>query len=150
MSIKSVVVSSGHGSKVRGASGYLDEVDEARKVVAKLAELFPTVGVSIKTFNDDISTTQNENLKRIVSYHNSQQRDLDVSVHFNCYTTTSKPMGTECLYVTQQTLSSKVASQISGKGGLINRGAKYRSDLYFLNNTNKPAILIEVCFVDSS
>jgi hypothetical protein len=33
---------------------------------------------------------------------------------------------------------------------LLNRGPKKRSDLYFLNNTNEPAILIEVCFVDSS
>jgi hypothetical protein len=34
--------------------------------------------------------------------------------------------------------------------GLPNRGPKKRTDLYFLNNTEEPAILIEVCFVDSS
>jgi hypothetical protein len=33
---------------------------------------------------------------------------------------------------------------------LSNRGAKKRSDLYFLNGTDEPSILIEVCFVDSS
>jgi hypothetical protein len=32
---------------------------------------------------------------------------------------------------------------------LIDRGAKKRTDLYFLNSTEMPAILIEVCFVDS-
>jgi len=35
------------------------------------------------------------------------------------------------------------------ENGLINRGAKRRTDLYFLNQTACPAILIEVCFVDS-
>ena len=42
----------------------------------------------------------------------------------------------------RQSLSSKV--------DLPDRGGKYRDDLYFLNNTDEPAILIEVCFVDSS
>ena len=32
----SIVISSGHGLKVRGASGIIDEVDEARKVVDAL------------------------------------------------------------------------------------------------------------------
>jgi hypothetical protein len=33
---------------------------------------------------------------------------------------------------------------------LINRGAHKRSDLFFLNGTEEPAILIEVCFVDAA
>jgi N-acetylmuramoyl-L-alanine amidase len=33
---------------------------------------------------------------------------------------------------------------------LIDRGDKQRKDLFFLNNTDQPAILIEVCFVDSA
>ena len=74
----------------------------------------------------------------------------DVSVHFNAYQTTSKPMGTECLYVTQQELSAKVAAAIAKATGLPNRGAKKRTDLHFLNKCAAPAILIEVVFVDSS
>ena len=58
-------------------------------------------------------------------------------------------MGTECLYVTQETLSDHVATAIAGVG-FKNRGPKYRSDLWFLNQTTMPSILIEVCFVDSS
>ena len=34
-------------------------------------------------------------------------------------------------------------------GDLIDRGAKKRTDLFFLNNTAMPSILIEVCFVNS-
>ena len=59
-------------------------------------------------------------------------------------------MGTETLYVTQQTLASVISQQLAAAGSFVNRGAKKRTDLYFLNNTNKPAVLIEVCFVDSS
>lgn len=145
-----IIISSGHGKLVRGASGYLDEVDEARNVVEQLARNLRFVGVDVETFHDDTSTTQSENLETIVDFHNSQERDLDVSVHFNAYQTTSNPMGTEVLYVTQKELAIDVANAIAVSGHLINRGAKHRDDLYFLNNTEAPAILIEVCFVDSS
>ena len=144
-----IVISSGHGLKVRGASGYLDEVDEARRVVEQVAEDLRNVNVTVDTFHDDTSTTQDQNLKTIVNYHNSRTRDLDVSIHFNAFETTSDPMGTECLYLTQDELARNIAATISRAGTLINRGAKKRTDLYFLNNTEMPAILIEVCFVDS-
>jgi N-acetylmuramoyl-L-alanine amidase len=145
-----IVISSGHSKRVRGAAGVLDEVDEARLVVDRVAEIARGAGVGVKTFHDDTSGTQNENLNTIVRYHNAQQRDLDVSVHFNAFQKTDKPMGTECLYVSQQALSARVAAGIAKAGGLINRGAKKRTNLAFLNKTNKPSILIEVCFVDST
>jgi N-acetylmuramoyl-L-alanine amidase len=145
-----VVISSGHGKYVQGASGLINEVDESRRVVAQLANDLRNMNVDVVTFNDDVSKTQSENLNRIVSFHNSQTRDLDISVHFNAYQKTDNPMGTECLYVTQNALATEVADAISQAGGLKNRGAKYRSDLAFLNGTTEPAILIETCFVDSS
>jgi len=146
----SVVVSSGHGKFIRGASGYLDEVNENRRVVERVAEFLRSASVPVKVFHDDTSRTQSVNLNTIVNYHNAQSRALDVSVHFNAYQTTSKAMGAECLYKTQKDLSAKVSKAISDASGLLNRGAKYRDNLSFLNRTAKPAILIEVCFVDSS
>jgi hypothetical protein len=144
-----IAISAGHALKVRGASGILDEVDEARRVVARLGEELADRGVDVKTYWDDVSTTQNENLNRITDWHNSQgSHDLDVSVHFNAYEQVSRPMGTECLYVTQKKLAATVSAAIADCG-FIDRGAKYRDDLFVLNNTIAPAILIEVCFVDS-
>jgi len=149
-----IVISSGHGKYIRGASGdpvppQLDEVDEARKVVNKVAELLHNAGTGVEVYHDNWSTTQNENLNRIVNFHNTAgPHDLDVSVHFNAHDGVAN--GTECLYVTQGALASDVASAISDASGLVNRGAKYRSDLFFLNNTIAPAILIEVCFCDST
>jgi hypothetical protein len=143
-----VVISSGHGLYVRGASGILDEVDEARLVVEQLVDDLKYRGVDGAVFHDDVSRSQNENLNRIVDFHNSQVRDLDISVHFNAYEQVSKPMGCEVLYLTQQALAAEVSKAIASVG-FINRGAKKRTDLFFLNNTAAPAILLEVCFVDS-
>jgi len=143
-----IVISSGHGKYVRGASGYIDEVDEARRVVNQLGTLIPEA----VTFHDDTSTKQDQNLKTIVNFHNSQDRELDVSVHFNAYTKTQSAMGTEVLYVTQEDLALRVAKTISSVSGIVlhGTGVVYRPDLYFLNKTHEPAILIETCFVDSA
>src|SRR5262245_51948803 len=107
-----IVICSGHGKYVRGASGYLDEVDEARRVVDEVAQILGDLGVGVKVFHDNTSTTQEQNLNAIVNYHNAQERDLDVSVHFNCNVTTDKPVGTECLYKTQEELAAKVAKAV--------------------------------------
>ena len=148
MAVNRVVVSSGHGKFVRGASGILDEVEEARMVVEQLANELRMRGIDVVTYHDDVSTTQNENLNRIVDFHNSQARDLDISVHFNAYEQVSKPMGTEVLYVSQQKLAAALSEAIADVG-FIDRGAKKRTDLFFLNQTAGPSVLLEVCFVDS-
>jgi peptidoglycan hydrolase-like protein with peptidoglycan-binding domain len=144
-----ICISSGHGKYIRGASGFIDEVDEARRVVEETARLLRDAGIETKTYHDDWSHSQNENLNRIVNWHNGQSRTLDVSIHFNAYQTTSAPMGTECLYVTQKDLAKKVADAIAKATFLPNRGPKYRSDLFFLNSTAKPSVLVETVFVDS-
>jgi N-acetylmuramoyl-L-alanine amidase len=148
-----IVISSGHGKYVRGAAGPppwgLDEVNEARRVVEETAAYLRSVGVQVITFHDDVSRNQGDNLNRIVHFHNSCARDLDVSIHFNAYQVTAKPMGTECLYITQQSLADTVSRKLADAGDFINRGPKKRTDLAFLNRTEEPAILVEICFVDS-
>jgi N-acetylmuramoyl-L-alanine amidase len=148
-----IVISSGHGKYIRGASGYpvppqLDEVDEARKVVEAVADYWRDSDVEVITFHDDTSHDQNTNLNTIVNFHNKQTRDLDVSVHFNAYDGSAH--GTEVLYVTQSSLATKVCNAICAAGPFTNRGGKYRSDLFFLNNTEEPAILLETCFCDNT
>ena len=148
-----IAISSGHGKHIRGASGspvppQLDEVDEARKVVETVAGNMRDNGATVVTFHDDKSTSQSANLNAIVNWHNAQARDLDISVHFNAYDHSAH--GTEVLYVTQEGLAAEVSSAIALAGPFTNRGAKYRSDLAFLNGTDEPAILIEVCFCDNT
>jgi N-acetylmuramoyl-L-alanine amidase len=144
-----ITMSSGHGNLIRGASGVLDEVDEARKVVDRVGDLLRSRGTKIHTFHDNTSTTQSQNLNTIVAWHNSLSCDIAVSCHFNAYEATTKPMGTEVLFITQEALAERMSAAIAEAGHFKDRGEKYRSDLAFLNGTEAPAILIETCFVDS-
>ncbi len=150
MAHNSIAISSGHGKYIRGASGYLDEVNEARRVVDETARLLEDAGIDVKVYHDDWSHSQNENLNRIVNWHNAQSRTLDVSIHFNAYQTTTTAMGTECLYLTQKDLAKNVSDAIAKATYLPNRGPKYRDNLFFLNSTAEPSVLVEVVFVDSS
>ena len=150
-----IVISSGHGKYISGAVGPspwgLHEHTEAVKVVDQTAIELRKLGVEVVTFEDTVSKSQNENLNRIVDFHNSQTRDIDISVHFNANETTTKPMGTEVLYVSSTGLqiATNVVNAICTASGLKNRGPKKRTDLFFLTNTEKPAALIETCFTDS-
>jgi hypothetical protein len=96
-----------------------------------------------------VSRTQSANLGAIVAHHNKQTRDLDVSVHFNAFQRTESPRGTEVLHRNNPVIAARVSRAMAQAAGLINRGAKERNDLSFLNRTSRPAILLEVCFVDS-
>ncbi|SKB60178.1 N-acetylmuramoyl-L-alanine amidase [Lysinibacillus sp. AC-3] len=147
---KRYVGSSGHSLKIRGAKCFIDEVDEARKVTNEVHRILTTqYNGAGSVFHDDTSTTQNQNLQTIVNYHNKQTRELDWSIHFNAANVTDAPRGVEVLYYDMKDLSAKVSAAISKASGLKDRGPKQRTELYFLKNTYKPAILIEVCFVDS-
>ena len=59
-------------------------------------------------------------------------------------------MGVECLFVSQSSLAGEISSAIAEAGDLIDRGAKKRTDLAFLNGCDMPSILVETAFVDSS
>ena len=144
-----ICISSGHGSRISGAVGIINEVHEARKVTDRVAELLRTAKVGVKVFHDNTSTSVSANLSAITAFHNAQKRDRDVSVHFNAFAPTTAPRGTEVLYVSAQALATQASRAMALAGGFINRGAKRRTDLGFLNRTQRPAILLEVCFVDS-
>jgi N-acetylmuramoyl-L-alanine amidase len=145
-----ICISSGHSTECQGAIGILNEVDEATRVVDRVAGVLQARGVTVQTFHDTKSTSQDRNLNCIVDWHNAQERELDVSVHFNSTDPTpSGPVGTEVWYITQQDLAAEVATAIAKSSGLKDRGPKYTDGFFFLNHTAEPAILIEVCFVNS-
>ena len=144
-----ICISSGHGLYVRGASGIIDEVDEARLVTEALCDALEDAGHEVSTYHDDVSRSQSENLERITDWHNSQEpHHVDISVHFNAYEQVAGPMGVEVLYYTQKELARKLSAAIAAVG-FIDRGPKQRSDLYVLSNTIAPCVLLETCFVDS-
>lgn len=104
-------------------------------------------------FEDNTSTNQKQNIDALVKEHNKDKDGLIVSIHFNASGgTQNRAIGTEVLYYDQKDLAAKIAEAISDAtgGGLLNRGAKQRKDLGVLASTYEPAILIEICFVNST
>ena len=140
------VISSGHAKHVAGAIGIISEVENARLVTEKVASELREMGNTVYTYHDNTSDTQSENLDAIVAAHESYQRDYDISVHFNSYDDPDAH-GTEVLYLTQQELAEDLSAAIAAASGLYDRGGKYRDNLAFLNNTSRPAVLLEIAFV---
>ena len=148
-----IVMSSGHGLKIRGARGnpvppQVDEVDECRRIVNRTAELLNAMeGVTCTTLHDDVSTTQDSNLAWIVNHHNALDRDLDVSCHLNAFDHNAH--GTEVFFTSSdgQKVAKVVCDAICAATGYTNRGAKEGS-LYFLSNTEEVAVLLECFFCD--
>ena len=148
MGYNQVNISSGHSINCQGAADIINEVTEARKVVDRVYEIIKASGKQCYKYHDT-SSSSTQNLVNIVNWHNGFKDGVDVSIHFNAYTHINKPMGTEVCYYSNSSLAAAVSKEVATAGGFINRGAKQRTGLYFLKHTNKPAILIEVCFVDS-
>ena len=148
MGYNQVNISSGHSINCQGAVDIINEVTEARKVVDRVYEIVKASGKQCYKYHDT-SSSSTQNLVNIVNWHNGFNDGVDVSIHFNAYTHVDKPMGTEVCYYSNSSLATAVSKEIATAGGFIDRGAKQRTGLYFLKHTNKPAILIEVCFVDS-
>jgi hypothetical protein len=151
-----IVISSGHGKYISGAVGPspwgIHEHTEAVKVVNEAAAVMRSMGVEVITYEDTVSKSQDENLDRIIGFHNAQgAHDLDVSVHFNSTDPQpSGPVGSEVFYKSSagKTVAQRTVNAICTASGLKNRGPKTAS-FAFLNGTNEVAVLVEVCFVNS-
>jgi len=148
-----ISISSGHGLRVRGAAGILDEVNEARRVTDRVAEILRAGGHTVNVFHDDGSTLVAQNINWLVAQHNGSERDLDVSVHFNAFRPTDGPMGTEVLHRAGDPVAAILAARVSfamaQAGGFRERAVQPRDNLGFLLNCRQNPILLEVCFVDS-
>lgn len=148
--VNKYVASSGHALKVRGAHGYIDEVDEARRMVNEVDNILKTkYNGDGYVYHDNTSTSQSQNLRTITNFHNSKERRLDLSVHFNA-AVSSSASGVEVLhYGGHAGIAAKLSKAMAKALGLADRGQKVRKDLYVLKNTERPALLLEVCFVSS-
>lgn len=148
-----ITISAGHWKAINsGANGYINEVTEARRVVNRVVEILKQSKIAVNKVEDNTSANQNSNLNYLVKTHNSTTRDIDVSVHFNASSGSQNAgIGTEVLFYSSngKGMASKISASIAKAGGFKNRGEKYRNNLSFLLKTNKPSILLEVCFVNS-
>ena len=142
-------VHGGHNSHVTGASKYLNELNEDRKVKNEVIRLLKAQGHTVYDCTDDNGTTQNANLSNIVKKCNAHSVDLDVSIHLNAGGGT----GVEAYIYPNSSAkdeATRICSKVSSALGIKNRGVKDGSNLYVVRNTNAPAVLVECCFVDST
>lgn len=145
-------VHAGHtrqSGKAPGASGYVHESRIDRKIARHVIKILRKRGHIVYNCTSN-GANSSDNLYQIVKKCNAHKVDLDVSIHLNCYNGSAK--GTETLIRTSNSKAGKAASRINSnlvKLGFYNRGVKTRSDLYVLNRTNAPALLIETFFCDN-
>lgn len=142
-----IAIAGGHSAIARGASGYLDEYECDRAFVAQLIAAFDAQGWYVTDCSNEESDVYAE-LREECRIANASGADLFIAVHFN----SGGGTGTEVWhypYSSAETYAQGVSRELASALGLPNRGAKSTTGLYVLNHTEMPAILIEVCFVDT-
>lgn len=153
-------IHAGHNPKGKvacGAVGLIDESTEARNVKDKVIQYLRKSGHTAYDCTCNNGTSKNDVLKKIIEKCNSNNVDLDVSIHFNSGANdkkgNDKSTGVEVLIYSNESKAKDEAQRICNKLaeiGFKNRGVKVRDDLYVLRKSKAPALLIEVCFVDDA
>ena len=147
-----IAVAGGHSRGCPGASHFIDEYTEDRKVVSALIDELKKRGHTVVNCSNE-KTTQSAELAEECRLANKSGASLFIAVHFNDASVTSGKRGSECWYYTGsskgKSYASKVAQNLANTLGLPNRGAKATKSLYVLKNTSMSTILPEVCFVDA-
>lgn len=133
-----------------GASGLMNEVTENRKIGNRLIEILKEKGYSVVNCSVDSASSTSNQLAGIVQKANAQNLDLFVSIHLN----SGGGHGTETYTYPSTSASTKATAKaindaVVSSCRFRNRGLK-EANFYILKNTKAPAILVEVCFVDSS
>lgn len=147
---KVIGIDMGHNTKCPGASGYLDEVVENRKIGNKVISLLKKSGYKVINCTDDETVNSSSQLEGIISKANAQKLDLFLSIHLNA----GGGSGTEIFYKSDSStevknLAYSIGARVANSCGFNFRGLESQG-YYVLRNNNNPALLLEVCFVDSS
>ena len=124
----------------------LRECDVARKIAEKVKKYLEDVGYEVEML-------QSDSLWEICNRANDWNADLFVSIHCNA-SAGGKARGCETWYWygsnSGRILATCVQSEVvSSLNGLWNRGVK-DGNFYVLRNTEMPAILVELGFIDNN
>ena len=117
----------------------------------KLADILKADGHEVLLVSNTPTDTL---LSQRASAANVWKADLFVSIHYNALNGVwGEHGGTETLYSLSSTNGKRAAELVQDELMKVlpwrNRGVKARSDLYVLNRTTMPAILVEVGFMDN-
>lgn len=142
-----IAIAGGHSAVAHGAVGIIDEYAKDRAYVARLVPALEAAGHDVVNCSNE-STSVNGELAEECRIANASGADVFMAVHFN----SGGGTGTECYHYPgndgMRNLSERMSANVASALGLRDRGAK-DANFYVLRNTNMPAILLEVCFVDT-
>lgn len=143
-----IAIAGGHSARARGASGYLDEYECDRALVARLIPALEAAGHAVVDCSNEEPAVMAE-LAAEVSAANASGADAFLAVHLNAGGGT----GTECYHYSTNSegreLAAALSANVASALGLRDRGAKSGDSLYVVRRTNPTAVLLEVCFVDT-
>lgn len=143
-----IAIRGGHCPKVPGASGILNEVTEDRKVKDAVIKYLRQLGHEVYDVTPpDSMATSSGDLAHGVNEANRLKVDIFASIHFNAFNGSAN--GTEVCVYSPHDYAQRVVENLT-KLGFKYRGQKTRTNLYELKNTSMKAMIVEVCFVDSS
>ena len=145
-----IAVRGGHCPRVPGASKFLDELTEDRKVKESVIKYLKQLGNEVLDVTPpDNTNSSSVDLSNGVNRANLFNADLFVSIHFNkAYDVYNGFLGSEVCVYTPFDTAQRVVNGLAFLG-FKNRGQKVRTGLYELKHTNMKAMIIEVCFVES-
>lgn len=154
---KKVVIDAGHGGTEVGATyGGIYEKDINLAIAKVVQQELEKQGVKVyMTRTTDVTTS----LSSRSNLANSINADLFVSVHNNAMPNKSSINGTEVLYPTSTivkngisaySLATKLQETVSNLSGTYNKGIINRNNLYVLNHTKMPAVIVEVAYMTNS
>lgn len=147
--LKTIAIDMGHNVSVDiGASGIKQEDELNRYVGLELIDKLRKDGVNVVNCTPASASSLTDSLRKRCDTANNAKADIFVSIHHNAC---PGGEGTEALCITggmSEAVSCEILKEIASLG-YRNRGAKNRRDLYVINNTVMPAIIVECAFVDS-
>lgn len=151
-------IHSGHnpdGKIGSGAIGFVKESTEARLIKNQVLSILKKRGHTVFDCTVDNGISKGDILRKIIEKCNSNEVDLDISIHLNAGVKNKvedgKTTGSEVYVYNTNSISHKVGKKILDNFehlGFRNRGVKISKNLYYLRKTKAPAILIECFFID--
>lgn len=141
-----ICIDPGHGGNDSGAVGPTGLYESKTNLAICEHLCFGLEGLGLSTVLTR-DTNVYVSLETRCEIANDCEADFFISVH--CNSDGPSSLGIESLYVSQkgEQLAKPIQEELIQATGDVDRGLKYRSDLYVLNGTNMPATLVEVGFI---
>lgn len=146
-----VFLNPGHapnGEPDPGACNYaldLRESDIAKEIADAVEGYLTAAGVQV------VGNLQSDSLGEITSAANVSDAEIFISIHCNAFNGVAKGTEVEVYPYSQAgcALGNCIQHQIVNALDMVDRGLKYRPNLYVLKHTGMPAVLVETGFIDN-